>query len=199
MSQNALAASSWITWGTDKRLKGRLIFRGTQTSWRIQLTGTWINTSAVSASREEFLILYSALVRLHLRDHIVSNWKTWTYARVSPMECHRDGQGAAAKDAWEAKGIGFAQPEEEKAQGRPQCCPTVKVTVRGQRVDRPDVDNNSARGNRYKVICGKFQFDMRKNLPDLIEHALGRRSDQMTTRGPFQPRFFCVRSVSMCH
>jgi len=74
--------------------------------------------SAVSASREALLVLYSAPVRLHLGYHILSNGKTWTYARVSPVDGHHDGQGAAAQDAREDKGTGFAQPGEEKAQGR---------------------------------------------------------------------------------
>ena len=55
-----------------------------------------------------------------------------------------------------------------------------RCTVRGQEA------NGHKLGNR------KFKLDTKKNLPDLVEHGLSRRLDQMTTRGPFQPKFLCA-------
>lgn len=55
-----------------------------------------------------------------------------------------------------------------------------------------EVHSNRTRSNGQKLENGKFKLDTRKILPDLVEHALSRRLDQMTTRGPFQPKFLCA-------
>lgn len=51
-----------------------------------------------------------------------------------------------------------------------------------------EVHSKRTRSNGQKLGNGKFILDTKKNLPDLVEHAL-RRLEQMTTRGPFQSKF----------
>lgn len=52
-----------------------------------------------------------------------------------------------------------------------------------------EVHSKRTRSNGQKLGNGKFILDTKKNLPDLVEHALRRRLEQMTTRGPFQSKF----------
>lgn len=52
-----------------------------------------------------------------------------------------------------------------------------------------EVQSKRTKRNGQKLGNGKFILDKRKSLPDLVKHALSRRLDQMTTRGPFQPKF----------
>lgn len=70
------------------------------------------------------------------------------------------------------------------------------VTVRGCRDDGArlfsEVQSKRTRDKRHKLGNRKFKVHTSKNLPDLVEHALSRRLDQMTTRGPFQPKLLCA-------
>jgi len=55
-----------------------------------------------------------------------------------------------------------------------------------------EVQSKRTRGNGHELGNGKFKLDIRKDLPDLVEHASSRRLDQTTARGPFQPKFLCA-------
>lgn len=61
-----------------------------------------------------------------------------------------------------------------------------------------EVHSERTRSNGQKLEKGKIILDTRKNLPGLVEHALSRRLDQMTTRGPFQPKFLYADKQAQC-